>query len=102
MYLNKLLASPLESSRLILVPTGMQYFETRSYDSSDFQHFLKYCKTEFGRKNFPVENLRYMVSPEYGERYTRRPHMHCILINCPHEFAVFLQHAWKNGIIKRS
>lgn len=78
-----------------------QYFETRSYDSLDFQQFLKYCKTEFGRKNFPVENLRYMVSPEYGERNTRRPHMHCLLINCPHEFAIFLQHAWKNGIIKR-
>jgi RimJ/RimL family protein N-acetyltransferase len=38
MYLNKLLASPLESSRLILVPTGMQYFETRSRIAGDIEN----------------------------------------------------------------
>ena len=38
MYLNKLLATPLESSRLILVPTGMQYFETRSRIAGDIEN----------------------------------------------------------------
>ena len=38
MYLNKLLTSPLESSRLILVPTGMQYFETRSRIAGDIEN----------------------------------------------------------------
>lgn len=78
-----------------------EYFETRSYDTRDFQSFLKYCKTEFSRKYFPVENLRYLVSPEYGEKNTRRPHMHCILINCPVEFANFLQNVWSKGYKKK-
>lgn len=38
MYLNKLLATPLESSRLILVPTGMQYFEIRSRIAGDIEN----------------------------------------------------------------
>ena len=38
MYLNKLLAYPLESSRLILVPTGMQYYETRSRIAGDIEN----------------------------------------------------------------
>lgn len=78
-----------------------QYFETRSYDTKDFQSFLKYCKTEFGRRYFNVENLRYLVSPEYGERKTRRPHLHCILINCPEQFAQFLADVWSKGYQKK-
>ena len=58
MYLNKLLTSPLESSRLILVPTGMQYFETRSRIAGD------------------IENTRFMMflpkSPDETKNYLEK------------------------------
>lgn len=58
MYLNKLLATPLESSRLILVPTGMQYFETRSRIAGD------------------IENTRFMMflpkSPDETKNYLEK------------------------------
>ena len=38
MEFDELLTSPLESSRLILVPTGMQYFETRSRIAGDIEN----------------------------------------------------------------
>ena len=67
MYLNKLLASPLESSRLILVPTSMKNFETRSRIASDIENtrfmiflpstseetyaYIKKCETQWESEN---------------------------------------------------
>jgi RimJ/RimL family protein N-acetyltransferase len=67
MYLNKLLAYPLESSRLILVPTGMQYFESRSRIAGDIENtrfmiylpstseetyaYIKKCETQWESEN---------------------------------------------------
>lgn len=77
------------------------YVESPSYDPKDVQELIKRCKLWFERDyGRIIYNLRYIISPEYGERCTRRPHYHCILINCPEDFAKFLQETWKNGYFK--
>lgn len=76
------------------------YFETPSYDAKDVIGLIKYCKLQFARQGRAVENLRYLISPEYGERNTRRPHYHCLLINCPYDFAKYLWTTWRFGVIK--
>ena len=77
------------------------YVESPSYDPKDVQDLFKYCKLWYSRDfGEVIDNLRYIVSPEYGERSTRRPHYHCILINCPEHFARFLADVWCHGYWK--
>lgn len=77
------------------------YVESPSYDPKDVQDLIKRCKLWFERDyGISIYNLRYIISPEYGERSTRRPHYHCILINCPENFANFLREVWKRGYFK--
>lgn len=47
-------------------------------------------------------DFSYIIVPEFGERYSRRPHFHCCLFGCPDDFVEFISRAWSEGLFRLS
>lgn len=75
-------------------------FYTPCHDYSEVKKLLKLIRKWYFLKYNEYADFSYLICPELGEHYSRRPHFHCCFFGCPSDFIGDFSLAWSDGLYR--
>lgn len=78
----------------------ISYSFSHRYD--DVKRLIKRCRLLYNQINKCQLDFSYIIVPEFGEKYSRRPHYHCLFFGAPSDFVWFFHNSWFKGLCRLS
>lgn len=70
------------------------------HNYNDVKKCFKLARKYYQLLYSKVADFTYLVVPEFGEHFTRRPHFHICLFGCPDEFVKLFSDIWSKGLYR--